>query len=376
MKVLLCTPYNVGPQYVQGGIVVWAQNIVEYYKTLSTEVDMRIIPFDRKSRASHKSENGFLKRVFYGVAEYRVAIKNTRNHLINGHYDVLHLCTSASISLVKDILVMRMAKRTGVKTIVHFHFGRIPELLHNRNWEWWLLHRVVMLSDATVTMDANSYSLLCKQGYKNVFYLPNPLSQSVKRAISSEASSCERDDRKICYVGHVIPTKGVFDLVKACKNINGIRLQVVGKASMEVRNKMNQLAGANDWLVFVGELDHKSVIREMLSSGVFVLPSYTEGFPNVILESMACGCAIVSTSVGAIPEMLNCCSDKPCGLCCEPGDVEGLRNSIQLLLNNPGLARQLADRASKRVSDLYSIPQIWEQMVEIWRTSVERPAVI
>ena len=122
-----------------------------------------------------------------------------------------------------------------------------------------------------------------------------------------------------------------------------------------------------DWLVFEGEVDHQVVIQEMLSSGIFILPSYTEGFPNVILESMACGCAIVATSVGAIPEMLDITSSAPCGLCCDPKDVEGLRRNIKFFLDHPTEAHQYAGRAEKRVNEMYAVPKVWEQLVEIWK---------
>ena len=44
--------------------------------------------------------------------------------------------------------------------------------------------------------------------------------------------------------------------------------------------------------------------KDYAQADLFVFPSYSEGFPNVILESMAAGCAIVTTNVGAIPQML------------------------------------------------------------------------
>ena len=365
MNVILCTPYNVNPQFVQGGIVVWAQNIVGYYHQQSTDVHLHVVPYDRKVRDN--TRGGMLKRAWSGIAEYRDAIKQTRSRLIEEQYDVLHLCTSASISLAKDIIVLRMAKRKKVKTVVHFHFGRIPELVQQGNWEWKMLKTVVKLAGAAVTMDMKSYNTLREQGFKNVHYLPNPLSQGIMQQIEKEAATIVREERKLCFVGHVIPTKGVYELVEACKGIKDVKLHVFGKITPEVQEKMHKLADDGDWLVFRGEVDHQQVIRELLTTNVFVLPTYTEGFPNVILESMACGCAIATTPVGAIPEMLDMTSAEPCGLCCEPKDVEGLRRNIQYFLDHPEKAREYGNRAVKRVNEMYAVPKVWEQMVEIWR---------
>ena len=368
MNILLCSPFSISSEFTQGGIVVWAQSIINYYSSHFSDVSIQVVSFDRKARTNSKSENGFLKRAWFGVSDYWGAIRNTRKRLKDHHFDVLHLCTSASISLAKDILILRIAKRNGVRSVVHFHFGRIPELELQKNWEWKLIRRVVKIADAVVTMDLKSYGTLENQGFKNIHYLPNPLSLSIIEQISSYKATVVREDRKLCFAGHVIRTKGVFELVEACKKIDGIKLHVIGKVSPEVRGKLEEIAGDNDWLVFEGEVNHQVVIQEMLSSSVFVLPSYTEGFPNVILESMACGCAIVATPVGAIPEMLDDASSTPCGLCCEPKDVEGLRRSIQFFLEHSVEARQYADRAVKRVNEQYAIPKVCEQLVKIWKS--------
>lgn len=365
MKVLLCTPYGINSQVVQGGIVVWARNIVDYYDSQDSYVKLHVVPYDRKTDA--KTYKSLLKRAWLGFIDYRNPIKETNRQLSNGQYDVLHLCTSASISLLKDIIVLQMAKRKGVRTAVHFHFGRIPELAARRNWEWKLLQRVVKLANAAITMDMNSFTTLKDCGFSNVYYLPNPLSRSIMRQVEQESSSAERTRRKLCFVGHVITTKGVFELVEACKEIKGIKLHILGMVSPEVREKMQHIADNSDWLVFEGEVNHQTVIRELLSTDIFALPTYTEGFPNVILESMACGCAIATTPVGAIPEMLDISSGEPCGLCCEPKDVEGLRQNIQYFLDHPTEAREFGKRAAKRVNEMYSMPKVWEKMLEIWK---------
>lgn len=371
MKVLLCSPYSKNPQFVQGGIVVWAQNIVGYYHQQSTDVQLHVVPYDRKVR--NGVSEGMLQRAWSGIADYREAIKQTLSRLKEEQYDVLHLCTSASISLAKDIVVLRMAKRKDVRTVVHFHFGRVPELSQQQNWEWKLLQKVVKLADVVVTMDKRSFTTLKGRGFNNIYYLPNPLSQSIINQIEQESASVEMVERKLSFVGQVIPTKGIYELVEACKGIANIKLHIFGKVfNNEVREKMQEIAANGDWLVFEGEVDHWQVIRELLSTDIFVLPTYTEGFPNVILESMACGCAIATTSVGAIPEMLDMASAEPCGLCCEPKDVEGLRRNIQYFLDHPFEARQYGERAVKRVNDMYAIQIIWERLVRIWKDCSEK----
>ena len=104
----------------------------------------------------------------------------------------------------------------------------------------------------------------------------------------------------------------------------------------------------------------------MLKCGIFVLPTYTEGFPNVILESMACACPIVTTNVGAIPEMLDVKHGDYCGKCISPQEVKPLQEAINYMLNNRIYAETCGTNAQKRVNDCYSMATIWKQMENIW----------
>lgn len=56
---------------------------------------------------------------------------------------------------------------------------------------------------------------------------------------------------------------------------------------------------------FLGHLDHSTLVELYNNSEIFALSSRSEGFPKVLLEAMACGCKVVSTSVGSVPEILN-----------------------------------------------------------------------
>ena len=144
---------------------------------------------------------------------------------------------------------------------------------------------------------------LVSYGFTNVYKVPNPLSQELESEIRSMAPAVKRLPRRILFVGHVLPSKGVYELVNACSGINDIELRVVGRVEDKVKDELQSLASvsAGKWLNILGEKSQEEVLHEMLSCEIFVLPSYTEGFPNVIIEAMACGAPIIATGVGAIP---------------------------------------------------------------------------
>ena len=92
------------------------------------------------------------------------------------------------------------------------------------------------------------------------------------------------------------------------------------------------------------------------------MPSYTEGFPYVILEAMAYACPIVATTVGAIPEMLA----DGCGELIEPQDVNSIRNGITKTLANFEKAISMGIKAQDKVLRCYTIETIYNLYQEVW----------
>lgn len=363
-KVLLVSPLG---ENLTGGIISWTKNIINYYQDSAKEVELSLL--DSSSNEQVLTGDGLFKRIRVGLKNYLPLYKEYKKELKRNKYDAIHICTSASLGLVRDLLLANASKNNGAKTIVHMHFGRIPVIMKTKGWERKLLLKLLGIIDCVVVMDHGSFNSLKEYGFENVFYLPNPFSSEVLDEIESKRE-IKRIPRKIVYAGHVLETKGVFELVEACRGIKDIKLEIIGKITNNtIREKLITIAGDDyeNWLTITGNKPHEIVITEMLSCSVFVLPSYTEGFPNVILESMACGCPIVSTTVGAIPEMLNFDSASACGICVAPKDVKGLRVAINRMLEDQDFAHYCADNAKKRVKQLYSMPIVWNQLVGIWK---------
>ena len=368
MKVLFCSPFSSEEGVVKGGINTWGRHIMSYYREYAID-DVNLIPisFDRSTLVSESIS--IMSRVLEGVREQSNPIKMAICKMDVDKPDVTHICTSAGYGLFRDLLLVKAAKARNIKTVVHCHFGRIPELVKLKNWEWKLLSKVLRMCDVAIVMNKSSETTLLAEGFTNVAYLPNPLGMNIIEQIAKKRDAQKRISRNLLYVGHLYRTKGVFELVEGCSRIPNIKLRLVGKYLPQMKYFLENIAtrtGNSSWLTFVGELPHNEVIEELQKADMFVFPSYSEGFPNVILEAMACGCPIVSSNVGAIPEMLDIDGDA-CGMCFVPQKADEVYNAVKCLIDNEQLKREYAAKAQKRVYSLYAMPKVWKQIVDIWR---------
>jgi glycosyltransferase involved in cell wall biosynthesis len=104
---------------------------------------------------------------------------------------------------------------------------------------------------------------------------------------------------------------------------------------------------------FHGWLPRRPLCQLFDRSRIFVLASISDNFPVSLLEAMAAGCAIITTSAGGCPEVVG-----NAGLVVEPGDVGALQEALSRLIGNPARAQELGRRAALRARELFSWPAV------------------
>ncbi|NTU71304.1 MAG: glycosyltransferase [Coriobacteriia bacterium] len=156
----------------------------------------------------------------------------------------------------------------------------------------------------------------------------------------------------LLFVGRLERVKGLESLLRAFATLREtipVQLVIVGDGSR--RNYLDALAvnlGIRASVTFVGT--DANPYRHMSRATLFVLPSRSEGMPNVLLESMACGCPIVATDIegGATRELL---ADGECGVLVPVADADALTEAIGDLVRDRPRRDALAQRGLVRVSE-------------------------
>lgn len=367
MKILLCTPYLDTPDVVSSGIGTWARNIMQYNQHTGNSIDIVPVSFDRHTHIEEYTISSF-KRYYSGIKEVGRCVINAIRKIKTEKPDIVHICTSGSIALIKDILLTYVAHRKGAKSIVHFHFGRVPSIVKEKGFEYKLLKILLSIADVIIVIDGKSYNALAGLYCKKVAYIPNPLSNTFLAEVKRQEKHITRKYKSAIFVGHVVPTKGVYELIESCQKIPDLSLRIIGKCSNEMKEHLCSLAKIRDdgkWMNVAGEIPYVEVIKEMLQADSFIFPSYTEAFPNVILEAMACGCTIASSNVGAIPEMLYY-QGEAAGFCYNPQNVDEVTNAIKALYKDDSYRKHFSEKAKKKVYSTYVLEKVWPQLANLW----------
>lgn len=172
------------------------------------------------------------------------------------------------------------------------------------------------------------------------------------------------------FIGRLVGDKGVNELIEAFTRLKSqysdVRLFLVGAREDKLdplnRETIAKIEEDRDII----EFGHQKDVRPfLLSSDIFVLPSYREGFPNVVLEASAMGLpCIVSEVNGATDAIVNDYN----GVIIPKQDSEALYEAMKKLYLDGGLREQMANRARSFVKDRFNRKDVWKATLEMYNS--------
>lgn len=361
IKVLLVSPFH---EKSVGGIGTWTKLVLDYYENRK---DVCLI-FQNTVNGLPKrqSQKNRLYYLYIGIVDSLLIHHKLIRNMMRYKPDIVHYTSSAGNALYKDLLsafiVRKLFKK---KFVIHWRFGRIPQLFQDKNKEYKLLAKTVKRVDMSMVLDSDSLKCITGAGCPCVL-IPNPMSSTIQKAAENN-KVIDRNSGEVLFVGHMLRAKGIFELVQSCIDNKAVKkLIMIGPFFDEdVKKEITELSRKRpeeNWIEFKGEIKREEVWDYYRKCSVFCLPSYTEGFPNVIIEAMAFSCPIVATKVGAIPEMLS----DGCGLLVDSKQVESLKNSLEMMLDNSIKANEMGQKAHAKAMENYTIEKVYDSYCNVW----------
>jgi glycosyltransferase involved in cell wall biosynthesis len=180
-------------------------------------------------------------------------------------------------------------------------------------------------------------------------------------------SGLAKKRRRVLFLGRIHPKKGLDLLLSAWAGLGGLQknweLVIAGPDEKGHLNEIKKLAGGlglEDSIHFTGPVTGEVKNALLYSADLFVLPSYSEGFPMSLLEAMACGVPVVATRACNFPDV----STQQAGWECEatvPSVLEVLKHS----LSESDLAlRQRGENGRRLVQERYTWPAVVANLVQ------------
>ncbi len=119
---------------------------------------------------------------------------------------------------------------------------------------------------------------------------------------------------------------------------------------------------------FLGNISHEEILNLLCTSDLFIFPSFTEGFPNAVLEAMSCGLPIIASRVGAIPDMIGVNGEG--GILINSNNPMDYIKAIRLLENDYNMRLKMSKRNQDEVLKKYTEEIVITQMLEVYRESI------
>lgn len=353
MKVLVVGP---SPERSKGGMATVILEIIED-KELNEQIEIDVF--------ESFIDGSLLKRFFYSIYAFFLFCFTKKN------YDIYHIHAASRSSTFRKGYYVKKVKKWNKKIILHIHGAQYIEFYNEiSNRKKRKVIDILKSSDMVIALSNN-----WKKKFDKLFNLKNcvVLENGINNCKLKEADVDLTDENRHCFLtlGRLGQRKGTYDLVESIKlvkdKVPDVVCYLAGDGDIEnIKNLVMKYKLENN-IVVVGWADFNKKIELLKKVATVILPSYNEGLPMSILEGMACGKMIVSTTVGAIPEVVK----KENGILVKPGDIVGLANAIIESSLNQELVAQCGNNNRELVNGEFSMEVMHKKLLSYYEDVFE-----
>ncbi len=314
---------------------------------------------------------GFPEPFTFGIRAYKFLQRNHAN------YDVIHdnQCLAYGLWAATRFLpfVATIHHPITVDRDVALQSVRSPiKKLKIRRWYSFIdmqkrvsrhMNRVVTVSEASM----NDIRKVFPIRKKRIKVVPNGINTDHFRPLPG----VKREKNRLLVTNSAdTPLKGLYHLLKAIYEVRkarpDIQLTVIGtpKKNGGIVKLVRDLQ-IGDIVEFTGRLDDDAFVRQFSRASIAVVPSVYEGFGLPAGEAMACGVPVISTTGGALPEVVG-----DAGVLVPPANPEALKEAILDLLAHPKKSEALGQAGYERVHRLFTWKNAAEKTAEVYREAI------
>ena len=352
-KLKICIISSLGKPPFVGGI----ENVVDTLINSTLRESSTFSVFDTYRKPDPSRSLG--EKILYATS----LVFQCRSFLKLNKPDIVHIHFCSHNDFWKHSICLMVSKFLGLKVVFHLHGGAFDKFFSELPLHKKLLGRRAFNTADYVVVLSNYWKIYISETVKStarVEIVPNPIDCDRLSALGRHP---DRERPTILLLGSIGHRKGHFDLINALPKVvdkhSNIKLLFAG--AEEERGATKQLIelattlGIIRNVDFLGPINFEEKVKLLSSTSILALPSYAENMPISILEGMAAKVPVLSSTVGAIPEVLE---DGRYGILVSPGDVAAITEGILALLGDHTAASEMGCRAGAKAKQLWDVDVI------------------
>ena len=348
MKVLVIGPSETRSR---GGMAAVIRGIRES-KQLNKEFDIDIFP--------SYIDGSLPIRLLYSLYGYLRFLRCYRS------YDLFHIHMAERGSTFRKRLYLKKGKSAGKKVILHIHGAEYLDFYDGlRGRKKQMAEECFRQADQVLALSESwKRALEARFPIDTCKVLNNGIDIAKFSAIKTDVIKYRNS---FLLLGRLGVRKGVYDLIDAVeiavRQNPDLSVRMAGDGGVEKVQELVAKKGLEKHITVLGWSGEAEKLKYLSQAGTVVLPSYQEGLPMFLLEGMAAGRAVISTTVGAIPEAVK----EENGILIEPGDVSALAEALLRCSGDIGLLASMSEQNRERAERLFSVRQMHKRLAEYYR---------
>lgn len=284
--------------------------------------------------------------------------------------DLVHINSSLDRKAFwRDIVFLFVTKLAGVESIFQLHGGQAPvDFCFGSKFLSNMMGKTLSLSSSFVVLTSKELENYSKLIPKNKLYqIPNCIDQNATTGLPAK---CFSDTTlNLSYIGRLVATKGIYEIADALRilkdsGMRNFRLSVAGDGPDKI-SWLDYLAdcGLDDELNYCGSVSGEKKQAFWRDAEVLLLPSYSEGLPYSILESLAFGVPVIASNVGGIPDAIE---HNIHGLIIEPHSSRSLAEAIKEIAVDSNRLERMSTACRSKAEECYSIDNLVESFKPLY----------
>jgi glycosyltransferase involved in cell wall biosynthesis len=284
---------------------------------------------------------------------------------------------------LKPNLVHFQGLSTGISGIPIKKILNIPYMVYARGSDVYLsnpligiLHKSILNnSSAIIALTDHMKKKLMESTDKKIYTIPNGIdldkfTVNENKKFLRKKLGISINKTIIIFVGRLHVVKGLEYLINAVNKVknDNLKLFIIGDGTeRENLEKLSKKLNIENYIEFCGEIPNEKIPEYLTASDIFVLPSLSEGFPNVLLEAMTCGLPVIATKIKGLDEIIE---EGINGYLINPKSSEQIAEKIEFISKNKTIYKTISQNNKIRASE-FSWDPVIDRLDEIYKKTLE-----